>query len=188
MQLGLRRSTQEQIQDIFKSVSYHRSLKRVSVPIQGDYPLIDSLLTAYLKNNENKCDGLVKTCENYAKKASNNCTVDIDTGAGGGKSKRWKWLWDPTHPEFWSGSPMEKVKSLTIDVIIPSNLEVLQKDAAVMIIPQRRNGTITSMYPHMIQCMTAEKILKYWGKISAKRCFESYRYNHWLWAFEDNIK
>ena len=88
MRLKLKRDTQEQIQILFKTVSYHsNSMDRVFNANTGvrkgnefdSYPYIDLLLMAHWNNNHDKEDSLAKLCENIAKKATNNCDIDIRT-------------------------------------------------------------------------------------------------------------
>ena len=80
MRLKLKRDTQEQIQEIFKTVSYHsNSMDRVFIGHQADHPLIDSLLNAHWKHQDERESNMARSIENFAKKATNNCNVDIRT-------------------------------------------------------------------------------------------------------------
>lgn len=80
MRLELKRGTQEQIEEIFKTVSYHSTpIKRVFNANQvNEHPLIDSLLAAHWKNQDEREDAMAETCEHLAKKASNSCAVVIN--------------------------------------------------------------------------------------------------------------
>jgi hypothetical protein len=80
MRLNLKRHTQEQIQDIFKTVSYHPTLTRTEPPDIETYPLADSLLKAYWQNDFPRQMRLAKLCETRAKKATNPATLVIHTG------------------------------------------------------------------------------------------------------------
>ena len=80
MRLELKRDTQKQIEEIFKTASYHSTpIKRViSANTDGNHPLIDSLLAAHWKNQDEREDAMAETCEHLAKKASNSCTLVIN--------------------------------------------------------------------------------------------------------------
>ncbi len=78
MQLNLKRDTQEQIQTIFKGVSYNPTMKRiVNIVSNNSHSLVDSLLVAHTKNDNDKENNLARICEHMSKKASNSCNVKV---------------------------------------------------------------------------------------------------------------
>ena len=79
MNLRLLNKTQRQLRDIFASVSYNLTMKRIAPPVQKTQPLIDSLLTAYWGNQYHRCNNLANACEHLSSKASNECDLDIRT-------------------------------------------------------------------------------------------------------------
>ena len=80
MRLKLKRDTQEQIQEIFKIVSYHsNTMNRAFNSPNAEHPLIDSLLNAHWKHRDERESNMARSIENFAKKATNNCDTDIRT-------------------------------------------------------------------------------------------------------------
>ena len=78
MQLNLRSDIRRWVYDVYGPISYHHTeTKKVANSNEDTYPLIDSLLTAYWKNDEDKVDRLARACESLSQDAIYDADLDI---------------------------------------------------------------------------------------------------------------
>ena len=83
IEIKINNTVKEQIEEIFKTVSYQQQtdFKKVGQGTNDNsHSLIDSLLTAHLAGNEEREDSLAQTIEGRSKKISVGCDMDIDKG------------------------------------------------------------------------------------------------------------